>query len=80
MRRLVAAAFCGVLAFGAASSATTAMAQDSAKTELEVKFEEKISKPWFTQNGFTADYDVALAKAKETGKPIFAYFTRSFAT
>lgn len=75
MRRLIAAAFCGVLALGAAAS--TAVAQDA--TKLQKQYDEKVSKPWFTENGFTADYDEALAKAKETGKPIFAYFTRSFA-
>jgi hypothetical protein len=80
MKRLIGAALCGVLALGFAS---TAVAQDSATPEtkdpLETKYEAKVSEAWFTSNEFTSDYDTARAKAKETGKPIFAYFTRSYA-
>ncbi len=59
-----------------AGMATVSMAQDS---DMQTKYEKKVAEAWFTDNGFTDDYDVARAKATETGKPIFAYFTRSYA-
>jgi cytochrome oxidase Cu insertion factor (SCO1/SenC/PrrC family) len=62
-----------VLAFVAAS----AVAQD--KDDLQAKYEAKVAEAWFKDNGFTDDYDVARQRSKETGKPIFAYFTRSYA-
>ena len=58
-----------------AATATVGLAQD----DLQAKYEKKVAESWFTDNGFTDDYDVARAKAAETGKPIFAYFTRSYA-
>lgn len=57
--------------------AVPALAQDD--RTLEEKYKEKVAESWFTSNGFTDDYDVAREKAKTTGKPIFAYFTRSYA-
>ena len=47
--------------------------------EMTARFEKKIAEPWFATGGWTADYDVARARAKETGRPILAYFTRSYA-
>ncbi len=58
--------------------ALPALAQDEQET-LEQKRDKKLAKefvkkaPWFT------DYDLARAEAKKTGKPIFTYFTRSYA-
>lgn len=49
-----------------------------AKDPLQVKYEEKLAEPWFKDGGWTDDYDAARAKAKETGKGIFAYFSRSY--
>jgi hypothetical protein len=34
---------------------------------------------WFTGGGWITDFALAKAKSKETGKPIFAYFTRTYA-
>ena len=50
-----------------------------AQDDLQAKYEKKVSEAWFTNNGFTDDYDVARERSKESGKPIFAYFTRSYA-
>ena len=47
--------------------------------ELIARFEKKVAEPWFVTGGWTADYDIARARAKETGRPILAYFTRSYA-
>ncbi len=33
---------------------------------------------WYTGGGWITDLAAAKAKAKETGKPIFAYFTRTY--
>ena len=49
------------------------------KAELQAKYEAKVSESWFKDGGFTDDYETALARSKETGKPIFTYFTRSYA-
>ena len=76
MIRTTGIALAGLLLAGAAA---VSYAQDTdPKTELEQRFEKKVAESWFTDNGFTADYDVARERAKEGGKPIFAYFTRSF--
>jgi hypothetical protein len=40
---------------------------------------EKMAKEVFTKAAWTFDYDKARAEAKKSGKPIFAYFTRSYA-
>ena len=33
---------------------------------------------WYTGGGWTTDFAAAKAKAKETGLPILAYFTRTY--
>jgi hypothetical protein len=40
---------------------------------------EKMAKDVFTKAAWTFDYDKARAEARKSGKPIFAYFTRSYA-
>lgn len=74
MIRTTGIALAGLIVAGAAA---VSFAQD-AKSELEQKYEKKVAEAWFTENGFTDDYEVALERAKEAGKPIFAYFTRSY--
>ena len=75
MRRLTSAALLSTLFL--AGLAGPAAAQG--KTELEKKLEAKLAEDWFQANDWTADYDEARERARETGKPIFAYFTRSYA-
>lgn len=41
--------------------------------------DEKLAKPVFQLAKWNTDYDAVRAEAKKTGKPIFAYFTRSYA-
>jgi len=67
-RILLAAAALGALALAAA-------AQD----DLQAKLDEKLQKEFVKKADWVLDYDEALAKAKETHKLIFAYFTRSYA-
>ena len=45
----------------------------------EEKFEKKLKEPFVQNADWVLDFDEALAKAKETKKPVFAYFTRSYA-
>ncbi len=58
-------------------AASAALAQDGAS--FEAKLAAKKGEAWFTSSPWTDDYDAARAQAKETGKPILAYFTRSYA-
>jgi hypothetical protein len=34
---------------------------------------------WFTGGGWITDFALAKEQSKKTGKPIFAYFTRTYA-
>jgi hypothetical protein len=54
--------------------ATIASAQD-----MESRLEEKLAKDFVKNADWVTDFDAAKAKAKESGKLIFAYFTRSYA-
>jgi hypothetical protein len=60
-----------------AATSLSALAQDGETKEQ--KYEKKVAESWFKDNGFTDDYEAAKKKSAETGKPIFAYFTRSYA-
>lgn len=46
---------------------------------LEEKRDAKLKLPFLSKAAWITDYDKALAESKKSGKPIFAYFTRSFA-
>ena len=59
-----------------AGSALSSFAQPA--ETMEQKYEAKIAESWFKDNGFTDDYDTARELATKTGKPIFAYFSRSY--
>ena len=62
-----------------AGTAAVGFAQDSdPQAKLRADYDKKVAQAWFTDNGFTDDYDVALERAKGAEKPIFAYFTRSY--
>jgi len=63
------------LAILTCGSSLPAQTQDKLK-ELRT---EKMAKEVFTKAAWTFDYDQARAEAKKSGKPIFAYFTRSYA-
>jgi hypothetical protein len=53
--------------------ATIVSAQD-----MESRLEEKLAKDFIKNADWEMDFDAAKAKAKESGKLIFAYFTRSY--
>jgi hypothetical protein len=66
---------CGIFL---AAFAGTAAAQLPPQEELQKRLDAKLSQAWIQANPWITDYDAARQKAKETGKPIFAYFTRSY--
>jgi len=77
IRTLIAVVATALLA--ALSLPAFAQDDDAAKQQaLLEKYEEKVKESWFTDNGFTDDYDKARELSKSTGKPIFAYFSRSY--
>lgn len=47
--------------------------------ELREKFEKKLALEFVEHGGWITDYDKALEKAKEEGKVLFVYFSRSYA-
>jgi len=57
------------------ATSVVARAQD----DLVAKKEEKLAQAWLKNADWILDYDEAKAAAAKTGKPIFAYFTRSYA-
>ncbi len=47
--------------------------------ELIERRDAKMAEEFIQNANWILDYDAARAQAKNSGKPIFAYFTRSFA-
>jgi hypothetical protein len=72
-----AAALAGAGFVVVAGTPPVASAQEA--ESFQTKYEKKVAEAWFKDNGFTDDYDKAKDLAAKTGKPIFAYFTRSYA-
>ncbi|MGE3173807.1 MAG: hypothetical protein AB7O97_14370 [Planctomycetota bacterium] len=54
-------------------------AQQADQPELQRRRAEKVQKEVFGRAPWKFDFDAARAAAKESGKLIFAYFTRSYA-
>jgi hypothetical protein len=50
-----------------------------AEDPLQKKLDEKLKEPFFKKAAWLTDYDQALAESKKSGKPIFGYFSRSYA-
>lgn len=76
-RKPIAFALLGALL--AAALPAQGPAQKDSPEQLKAKRTEKLAKDVFKKAPWTFDYDAARAEAKKTGKPIFAYFTRSYA-
>ena len=47
--------------------------------ELRANLNEKLAKKFVKAGGWVLDYDQAQKRAREEKKPIFIYFTRTFA-
>ncbi|MGE0145576.1 MAG: hypothetical protein AB7I19_20180 [Planctomycetota bacterium] len=52
--------------------------QQPSQDELKAKLADKLAKPFVKHANWTTDYDAARARAKEEGKLVFTYFTRSY--
>jgi hypothetical protein len=53
-------------------------AEETAMDPLQQKLDKKLSAPFVAKGNWITDFDTAKKKAAETGKPIFAYFSRSY--
>ncbi|MCC6737526.1 MAG: hypothetical protein IT452_00655 [Planctomycetia bacterium] len=73
MTRAVAAVLLALLA------PAFALAGEPSQDELKKKKEEVLKDAFLKKAPWNLDYDKALAEAKKTGKPVFAYFSRSYA-
>jgi hypothetical protein len=49
-----------------------------AQETMEQKRDKKLQSPFLKKAAWITDYDAAMAEAKKSKKPIFAYFTRSY--
>jgi hypothetical protein len=54
-----------------------ALQQDQAV--LKEKLDKKLAEAWLTKAAWNTDFDKAKEESKKSGKPILAYFTRSYA-
>lgn len=57
--------------------AAPAAAQD--QEQMQKNFDDKMAKEFVSNAAWVTDYDEAKKMAKEQGKVIFVYFTRSYA-
>lgn len=71
--RLTPAPAGGTTASGAQSG------QGPSQEELISKRDEKLKLAFLKKADWLTDYDKARAEAKKSGKPIFTYFSRSYA-
>ncbi len=55
-----------------------AMVQDPEQGELKKRYDEKIGREWLKKADWILDFDRARAQARQSDRPIFAYFTRSY--
>jgi len=59
-------------------AALCALSATATAQSLEEKLEEKLQEPFAKNVAWVLDLDEAMKQAQESGKPIFAYFTRSY--
>ncbi len=52
---------------------------DDKQADLKAKLEKKLKAKFVETGGWLLDYQEARRQAEEQGKPIFVYFTRTFA-
>jgi len=67
-----------ILALLATAGLTASACAQASQEDLIVRREEKLASGWIKLADWVLDYDEAMAKSKQSGKPIFAYFTRSY--
>ncbi len=47
--------------------------------KMKATYAEMQTHDWYTGGGWITDFAAAKAESEQTGKPIFAYFTRTYA-
>lgn len=60
------------------SALLLALSALAAADELQERLDAKLKKDFVANAAWVLDYDEALARAKQEGKLVFAYFTRSY--
>lgn len=66
-------------ALAAAALLALALPREARADTNEEKRDKKLAEGWVTKAPWITDYDRAREEARKSGKPIFAYFTRSYA-
>ena len=61
------------------SAAAPVRAQQPDQETLKANYKKKLEAAFLAKASWNTDYDKALEEAKKTGKPIFGYFSRSYA-
>lgn len=61
------------------AAAGDALAQGPDQEQLKKNLDKKLEAEFLKKAHWILDYDEAKAESKKSGKPIFAYFTRSYA-
>lgn len=61
-----------------AAAVTLALGSTAFAQSLEEKRDKKLALEFMKKSAWVTDYDKAREESKKSGKPIFAYFTRSF--
>jgi len=74
MRRLSGVVLAAFLSYALGATAAPPDSQALIK-----KRDEKLASAFLKKAPWITDYDKARAESKKSGKPIFAYFTRSYA-
>lgn len=78
MRRALTSLLSGLL-LAAAASPALAQQQKESQESLQKKYDEKVGEAWVKDPAWILDFDKAREEAKKRGRPMVAYFTRSYA-
>lgn len=62
-----------------AAALVAAIGSSAFGQSLEEKRDKKLASEFLKKASWITDYEKALAESKKAGKPIFGYFTRSYA-
>jgi len=64
---------------GVAAALVVAIGSSAFGQSLEEKRDKKLASEFLKKSAWITDYDKAREEAKKSGKPMFGYFTRSYA-
>jgi hypothetical protein len=78
MSRITRQLLLSAAALAVAAPVLSAQGQVPDQDQMKAKYEAKIAEAWFTDGGWTVDFDAAKERAKKENKVVFAYFSRSY--